>query len=132
MQILAFASLGERYCCDLSYVVRVVKVSALQSVPNTPGYLKGLMDYYGQQLPVFDLVESLDRQGCASYTLETPVILLEYQEQCFGLIVDQVDGVSYVDADQLMPLPSKGGGGLLSNSVYVDKKPAFFLDIEQY
>lgn len=129
MQVLSFSSAEQLYCCELQYVVRVIKVVALKILPGAPPYLKGLMDYYSTQVPVIDFIQSLDSGIKPTYTLDTPLIVIACKGEMMGLIVDEVHGVAVVDEAQLKPIPSVAKHAEIKGSVYINESPALYVDL---
>ncbi|MDF1761520.1 MAG: chemotaxis protein CheW [Coxiellaceae bacterium] len=131
MQVLTFSSAKQLYCCDLSYVLRVIKILQLKAVPGMPSYYKGLMDYYGTQVSVVDLIEYLDESIQLTYTLETPVILLQHDTHLLGVIVEEVLGVYDIDQADLQPLPDVTAKPQLKGTIHISTDSALMINIPE-
>lgn len=100
--LLRFKILGQDMCVILKHVVKVLPLMELQTVPDAPGYVKGLMNLQGNSVPVIDLAERLGAAGAStSYTIDTPILLCEIMNKRIGLIVDEIPGVMVVEKGDL-------------------------------
>ncbi|MDF1795075.1 MAG: chemotaxis protein CheW [Coxiellaceae bacterium] len=131
MQVLLFSSAKQLYCCDLSTVLRVINILQLKAVPGMPHYFKGLMDYYGRQISVVDLIEYLDGDIQLKYTLETPLILMQQDKQMLGLIVEEVLGVYDVDNNEVQALPAVTAKPQIKGAMHIDKNAALMIDVDR-
>ncbi len=131
MQVLTFTSAKQLYCCDLAYVLRVIKILQLKAVPGMPSYFKGLMDFYGTQVSVIDLIEYLDKDIQLKYTIETPLLLLQQEKQLLGVIVEEVLGVYDVESSDLQPLPTVAAKPQLKGTVHIGSDSALVLEVSQ-
>jgi len=95
-QFLTFSLAGEEYGVDILGVQEVKVWTKVTVLPNTPGYIKGVLNLRGVIVPIIDLrarfgIESTD------YDSTTVIIVLKLkidnQEQIIGLVVDAVSDV---------------------------------------
>ncbi|MBU1629218.1 MAG: chemotaxis protein CheW, partial [Gammaproteobacteria bacterium] len=69
LTVLHFAISDYRFCIDISYIKQLVDLVFLQTVPGTPIYFKGLMNFHGQEIPVIDLATYLNISNKDQYDL---------------------------------------------------------------
>ncbi|MDF1654266.1 MAG: chemotaxis protein CheW [Coxiellaceae bacterium] len=131
MQVLTFTSAKQLYCCDLDCVLRVIKILQLKAVPGMPNYFKGLMDYYGTQVSVIDLLEYLDETIELKYSLETPIIMLHHDAKMLGLIVEEVLGVYDIEHSDLQALPEITAKKQLQGTIHIGNDSALMLEVPQ-
>lgn len=113
LEILKFKIPGMRLCAPLENAIKVLPLMELQPVPGAPRYLRGLMNLHGRSIPVIDLAARLGYGGYTRYTLETPILLCEYEGLQSGLIVDKVIGVETLERDAWQQTPAFDNAGLL-------------------
>lgn len=95
-QYLTFSLAGEEYGVDILGVQEVKVWTRVTVLPNTPGYIKGVLDLRGSIVPIIDLrarfgMESVD------YDSTTVIIVLklkiDLRDRIIGLVVDSVSDV---------------------------------------
>ena len=87
---LFFKSAGKLFCLEINYVMRIINLVELQSVPGTPSYFKGFLNLHQKEIPVIDLAERLGFKDKPEYNLDTLIILCKSADANMGLIVDEV------------------------------------------
>ncbi len=77
MLLLLFEIGSTRYGLDVNQVIEVVPLVKLKTIPGTPRYVAGLMNYRGEWLPVIDLNEL---HGATPFedAFSTRIIILNY------------------------------------------------------
>jgi purine-binding chemotaxis protein CheW len=113
-----FATDGDQYLTfalgDGEYAVEILKVqeirgySAITPIPNTPAYIKGVMNLRGTIVPVVDLRAKLEMAAVA-YTPFTVIIVVAVGTRVMGVVVDAVSDVLNIPAADVQPTPDFGG-----------------------
>jgi purine-binding chemotaxis protein CheW len=95
-QYLTFTLAGEEYGVDILGVQEVKVWSGVTVLPNTPAYIKGVLNLRGIIVPIIDL---RTRFGLSSvdYTDNTVIVVLKLEidkrSRIIGLVVDAVSDV---------------------------------------
>ena len=98
-QFLTFALDGEEYGVAILNVQEIKGYSPATPIPNTPPYVKGVMNLRGTIVPVIDLRLRLGMPA-ATYGPFTVIIVMAVGAKVVGAIVDAVsDVVTIADAD---------------------------------
>ena len=101
-------SLGSQpYALDIEEVVEVASMVELASVPDSPPEMLGIANRHGAALPVFDM-RRLFGQPAAPVDASTLFIVVRYEGQTAGLVVDEVHQVEYIQLGDVRPLPTAG------------------------
>lgn len=87
------------YGIDVSSVVEVLHLLALNELPASRPDVLGLMRLREMVIPVLDL--RLYSGLSATYTLTTPIIVANSSSGTIGLVVDEVDDLARVEASQI-------------------------------
>lgn len=58
-QIVIFQLSGEEYAVDITHSRQIIKLSKITPVPNTPDYVRGVINLRGQIIPVIDLKKKI-------------------------------------------------------------------------
>lgn len=108
-QIVIFQLGKEEYGINILQTKEIIKPSKITNVPNTPDYVLGVINLRGQIVPVIDL-----RKRFAIAATETTdkqrVITIEVRDSLIGLVVDSVNGVVWLNMNELEPAPEIAGG----------------------
>lgn len=110
-QYVTFRLEQEIYALDVANAREIVELPPLTRMPNTPKWIRGVMNLRGAVVPVVDLKEKLG-VGPTEATLEACVLVLEFvmDDQLFvlGLLVDAVLEVFELTTEQVEPPPQFG------------------------
>ena len=108
---LTFAIADEEYGLEILKVREIIGYMDITPVPQTPAYVKGVINLRGQVIPVVDLRTKLGMQQ-AQVTEETCIIVVEAtrngQKNDTGLVIDRVQEVLYISGEQIQETPEFG------------------------
>jgi len=136
-QLLTFILNGEEYGVDILCVQEIRGWSTPMPIPNTPPYIKGVINIRGDVVPIADLRErlGLPRQ---EYGLTTVVIVLRVQasegERVMGVVVDAMSDVTKVPASAIKAPPTfdeSGDSALTKGIATLDTKMIAILDVRR-
>ena len=105
-QCLVFALGDEHYGVDILNVREIRAWSGTTRLPNTPGYLRGVMNLRGRIIPIFDLAARFGGE-VTTITDKHVVVILSVAEQTIGLIVDAVSDILDIGAGEVKPAPAQ-------------------------
>jgi purine-binding chemotaxis protein CheW len=101
---LMFSLDGETFGIEIDYVESIVALQEITPVPEVPAYIRGVMNLRGKIIPVVDM--RLKFKKCpADFNERTSVVIMNMQEICVGLIVDEVTEVIRVPEEDIVPPP---------------------------
>jgi purine-binding chemotaxis protein CheW len=110
-QYLSFNLGGEDYGLDILKVQEIRGWETVRPLPDTPDYIKGVLDLRGAIVPIVDLRIRF-KSGQAEYLPTTVIIVvatdLGERRQVMGIVVDGVSDVLDVAGDALRPAPNLG------------------------
>ena len=108
---LTFALGPEEYGLEILKVREIIGYMDITQVPQTPGYVTGVINLRGQVIPVVDLRAKFDMDSCEP-TDETCIIVVEITQDetgvSTGIVVDNVQEVLDVAAEQIEDSPQFG------------------------
>jgi len=100
--------IGENtYGIPIRYVVDIIEVQKVTSVPDLPNYMKGIVNLRGTIVPVVDIRTRFHREEIP-YTDRTCLIVVGMEGMKAGLVVDTVSEVLPIDDNQVMTPPQHG------------------------
>lgn len=110
-QYLSFTLGGEDYGVDILRVQEIKGWEEVRPLPDTPKYVKGVLDLRGTIVPIIDLRSRFNLDS-VEYTPTTVTIVLsvktETKEYIVGIVVDGVSDVLDVKDDELRSAPDLG------------------------
>lgn len=106
-KFLSFRLFKEDYALDALRVVEIVGIVDITPVPQTPDFVKGVINLRGKVIPVVDLRIRFNMPE-ESYTDETCIIVVEVGELQMGVIIDTVLEVLDIESGDIEPPPSFG------------------------
>jgi len=136
-QLLTFIVDGEEYGVDILRVQEIRSWSNPMPIPNTPHYIKGVINIRGDVVAIADLRERLGLPRL-NYGATTVIVVLRVggggHERVMGVIVDAMSDVTTVpQAAVKQPPIFKTGheGGIAKGIVTLESKMITILDVDR-
>lgn len=132
-EIIIF-TVGDLLCgLDISHAQEINRNLSITPVPQSPDYVRGVLNLRGQVITVVDLRVKLELEPI-DILPNMRIIVVRTGTDGVGLLVDSVDDIVPVRERDLRPPPSNIGGvrGEFFSSVYkMDTDLAAIVDIER-
>jgi purine-binding chemotaxis protein CheW len=110
-QFLTFRLENELFALDIGKVREVLDFTSITKVPQTPDYMRGVINLRGSVVPVVDLRLKFGMKQ-AEQTVNTCVIIVEVEMDgetvVMGAMADAVQEVLDLEPDQIEPPPRIG------------------------
>lgn len=106
MKYLTF-ELDESYALEMSCIVEIIEYKTVTAVPETPAYIAGVINVRGTILPVIDLRARFHLPGASGKSRRCLIIIL-FEGQKIGLLVDSVTDLLEIAAEKITPPPQAG------------------------
>jgi purine-binding chemotaxis protein CheW len=106
-QFLTFTIGDELYGVDILRVQEIKGYTAVTRIPNTPPYIKGVLNLRGTIVPIVDLRTKFG-MPTVDYTAVTVIIVVVVRDKVMGLVVDAVSEVLNIDKRDIQPPPQFG------------------------
>jgi len=130
---LAFILNNETYGIEILRVREIIGLMDVTTVPQTPEYMKGVINLRGKVIPVIDLRLKFSMQE-KEHTDETCVIVVEVNNTSIGIIVDSVSEVLEITRGEIEESPHFGQDidtSYIMGLGKVKEKIVILLDIEE-
>ncbi|MCL1896071.1 MAG: chemotaxis protein CheW [Clostridiales bacterium] len=114
---LIFSLDGSMYGLPIRFVTEVVPIQPVTRVPETPGYVKGIINLRGRIIPIVDVRLKFGKQEIP-YNDRTCIIVIDVNAVVVGLVVDKVNDVLTIEDSQIAQPPA--GGTLGFENRYID------------
>jgi purine-binding chemotaxis protein CheW len=110
-QYLTFKLVDEVFALDISKVREVLDFTTVTKVPQTPEFMRGVINLRGGVVPVVDLKLKFGMQR-TERTVNTCIIIVEVNFEddstVLGALADSVQEVIDLESDQVEPAPRIG------------------------
>jgi purine-binding chemotaxis protein CheW len=106
-QFLTFNLAEEYYGVDILKVQEIKGYTTVTKIPNTPDYLKGVLNLRGTIVPIVDLRMKFG-MGVTEPTSFTVVVVVNVRNRVMGFLVDAVSDVLDLNAKDIQPPPELG------------------------
>lgn len=133
IQLVSFRLGGEEYGIEITRVREIILPSTITRVPQSPGYVKGLINLRSTVIPVIDLRARLGLPEIAM-TDNTRIVVVNVGGKAVGMMVDAVDEVMRVATDLISPPPPTASGlepGYVTGLVRLESRLLVLLDIDK-
>jgi len=136
-QYLTFSLAGEEYGVDILTVQEVKVWTRVTVLPNTPGYIKGVLNLRGVIVPIIDLRNRFG-MSAEDYSDTTVIVILKLnldnKERVIGLVVDAVSDVLDIPRSSQKPVEtfdSHSRSDAVTGIATVSNKMIIMLDPEK-
>ena len=133
MQLVSFRLSQEEYGIEITKVQEIILMGEITRVPQTPNYIKGLINLRSAVIPIFDLRL---RFGLPEEppTDETRIMVVNVAGKTLGIVVDAVNEVLRISNNNICPPPltvASLGQEYLTGLVRLEKKLLILLNIDK-
>lgn len=106
-QFLTFTVAKGEYGVDIMKVMEIRGWSETTRIPNSPEYMRGVINLRGLVIPIFDLRTRFG-QGITEVTDKNVVIVIAVGSRTLGILVDAVSDILTVEQQEIKDAPSTG------------------------
>lgn len=112
LELISFEIGGQEYCIDISVVREIRGWTPTTAMPQTPDYIRGVINLRGTVMPVLDLRNRLGL-GRTEPSSRHVIVVVQQDVRMAGLLVDAVQETFMVDAALLQTPPEMDTDGNL-------------------
>lgn len=105
LQLVVFRLATEEYGLPITKVQEINRLTPITKLPQTPVFMEGVINLRGRIIPVIDLRKRF-ALAVETYTDDTRIIVVEFNGQTIGVIVDAVTEVVRLAAADIEPPPN--------------------------
>lgn len=132
-KVIIFQINNEQYGVNIKQVRSIERLQSVTALPQTPDFIKGVINHRGDVTPIIDLKERL-HIGKTEYTDDTRVLIINIDTIQVGLIVDLATEVVDIDPSIIGSPPEMVGKvteDYLIGVAKLEKKLLILLDLER-
>ena len=121
----------EQYGIAIDKIKEIIAMMDVTNVPNTPSYMRGVINLRGSIIPIVDTRLRFGMQH-RDEDMHTAIIIVEVDKVNIGFIVDRVEEVSSIDPSNLSEPPKFGSQvdtNFICNVAQINDDVAMILDV---
>ena len=103
-EFIAFCIGEQEFCVDIMSVREIRGWSPATPLPQTPDYMRGVINLRGAVLPIMDLAQRLGLQSNEP-SERSVIIVVRMGERTIGLLVDAVSDILSVTQEMIQATP---------------------------
>jgi purine-binding chemotaxis protein CheW len=103
-ELISFRIGAQEFCVDIMAVREIRGWTPATALPQSPSYVRGVINLRGAVLPIVDLPNRLG-YGQSEPSARHVIIVAQIGHQLVGLLVDAVSDILTVTDDMIQPVP---------------------------
>jgi purine-binding chemotaxis protein CheW len=107
-RFLSFVLNAEEYCIEILKIKEIMAMAGVTPIPQTPPFLKGVLNLRGQIIPVIDLRLKFQMPELP-YTDRTIIVIVELaldgEKTLMGIVVDSIKEVVNIPLEKITKMP---------------------------
>jgi purine-binding chemotaxis protein CheW len=103
-ELISFRVGDQEYCVDIMAVREIRGWSPATTLPQSPSYMRGVINLRGAVLPIMDLAARLG-MPVIEPTVRSVFIVVKAGDRTVGLLVDAVSDILSINDDMVQPTP---------------------------
>ena len=134
---LSFIVGDELFAVNVTKVLEVLQKQKITPVPNTPDFIRGIINFRGEIVPVFETRIKFNlepRDAALSYVIMILDLQTAESSVRVGAVVDKVKNVITLDENEIKPLPpmsSKFNSEFLEGIVKLNNDFILLLNVDK-
>jgi len=133
IQIVSFRLADETFGVAITKVREIILMCEITQIPQTPHYVRGLINLRSTVIPVIDL-RALFGVSEGEQSDASRIMVLQVGTKIVGIVVDGVDEVLRISQDEIAPPPptvASLGNEYLNGLVKLENQLLILLDIDK-
>ncbi|MDP9194254.1 MAG: chemotaxis protein CheW [Acidobacteriota bacterium] len=90
LELLTFVIAGEQYAVDIERIVEIVTPRAVTRIPNADSSVVGIISLRGTIVTLVDVRRKLRHREAGDANDDTRIVVIDFQHEIVGFIVDRV------------------------------------------
>ncbi len=132
-QYLTFTVMDEEYGVDIMTVREIKGWTETTRLPNSPEFMRGVMNLRGIIIPIFDLRARFTKD-LTQANEKNVIIILAVNERNVGILVDTVSDILTVNANDVKPAPeleNKIDSDFINGLISINERMVVLLAVEK-
>ncbi|WP_307351257.1 chemotaxis protein CheW [Caulobacter ginsengisoli] len=104
IELISFHISDQEFCVDIMSVREIRGWAPATPLPQTPAYMRGVINLRGAVLPIMDLAQRLGLPAIEP-SARSVIIVIKEGERLIGLLVDAVSDILTINPGMIQPTP---------------------------
>jgi len=133
LQFLTFTVMGEEYGVDIMTVREIKGWTESTRLPNSPDYMRGVMNLRGIIIPIFDLRIRF-HQVSAESSSKNVIIIMAVGSRNIGILVDTVSDILTANEADIRPAPeveSQTNSNFINGLISLEDRMVVLLSVDK-
>lgn len=105
LELLTFVIAGEHYAVDIERIVEIVTPRNVTRIPNADPTVVGILSLRGTIVTLVDVRRKLRHRQSAASTADTRIVVIDFNNEIVGFLVDRVLRVVKASPGEIEPHP---------------------------
>jgi purine-binding chemotaxis protein CheW len=105
LELLTFVIAGEHYAVDIERIVEIVTPRNVTRIPNADATVVGILSLRGTIVTLVDVRRKLRHRESAAATADTRIVVIDFNNEIVGFLVDRVLRVVKASPGEIEPHP---------------------------
>ncbi|HTN44020.1 MAG TPA: chemotaxis protein CheW [Nitrospiria bacterium] len=132
LRVVTFQIDDREYAVDISKIIEIIYYRPATPLPQTPGFIEGVVDLRGTVIPVLDLKKRL-RLPSKDTVRRNHILIVRFKNKMIGIVVDEVKQVVKIDERQIQSsqnIMDGGGSKYLQGVCKINDRLVFLLSLD--
>ena len=134
VQVVGFYLGTDEYAININNVREINAMVEIRKIPKAPPFVEGVIVLRGHVIPIIDLRKRFEMSSGIEHSA-AKILIVEFQKQDLGMIVDNVSEVFRLNSSQIEPAPALFHGNISSQYIQgvgkLDNRIIVLLDVEK-
>ena len=130
-RVIIFRIDDQSYAIPLSDVDRIIRAVEITPLPKAPETVSGVVDYHGKLVPVLSIRKRLNLTQ-RDISPNDRFILAKTGKRLVLLIADEVDGLTEINADRIIPAKNIVKGPAIEGIIRGDDGIIYIYDLNTF
>jgi len=134
IQVVGFYIGTDEYALNIAKVREIQAMTDIRKMPKAPSFVEGVINLRGHIVPIIDLRKRFDLPP-VSELHQSKILIVEFNRNLVGMIVDNVSEVIRLFSDQIEKAPEvfsyNVGSQYIQGVAKLDERLIVLLDIER-
>ncbi len=104
-QYIVFSAGNQDFGVEIMQTREIINMSELTDMPNSPDFIKGIVNLRGEIVPIVDLEKRLMKDDTSLSADEGRIIVVSIDDNLVGMQVNQVEGIIRLDSSKIGQAP---------------------------
>lgn len=106
VQLVVFEIDGEKYAVEITDLKEIIVSAEITPLPNSPEYVKGILNLRGRIVAVIDLLQRIHLPGYQPPESRKKILICEVENDLYGIEIDNVLKIELVEITAIKPTPT--------------------------